>query len=325
MPRVLAAALLLVLFALAGCRGGGVPVVRAERRVTLPGGAPAGAELRIDARGREWVVSPGQVLVIDTGRAAVPARITAPAGVPLRAPLTDPAGRLYAERSSAAFRALAAAAGVPPPRLREDAPLVRDPRSRWYYVGTRRGGVLGVSADSLRIRWGWPEDEGRVTALAVSPLGDRVYLARGPRSEEDDFAPRLDVLDAQTGRLLDSTALTLPARALFATEDGWVRGYGEEGARAEVFALAPGLRGIETRWRLSLRRLGLRPPAVLRASPSGSRLAVLATGSEGGGLRLLDGTTGAVIGRPKERPLDAAFDARGQLHLLYPNRTARLP
>jgi hypothetical protein len=48
-------------------------------------------------------------------------------------------------------------------------------------------------------------------------------------------------------------------------------------------------------------------------------------GRRGGGVRLLDAGTGAVIGHEDESPRDAAFDAGGQLHLLYARRTEIIP
>lgn len=315
--------LVALLPAAAGCRGGGGKQIRAERRVALPATVGDSAALRVDASGREWVIGPGRVVLIDAGRAPKPARITTSLGAPLPIPATDPAGRLYAERAGAAFALAAARAGVTAPPLRADAPVARNPRGGWYYVGTRVGGVLGVGADSLRILWGWPEMGGRVTALAASPLGDRVYVALGPRTADDEFTPRVAVLDAQSGRMLDGASLTYPALAIFAGADGWVRGYAGADERAELFALAPSAKGLTLRWRVSLRRLGVPLPASVRVSPSGTRVVVFSRAS--GGVRVLDGVTGALVGRVNESPLDAAFDAGGQLHLLYPNRTARLP
>jgi hypothetical protein len=313
------ASALVVAAVLGACREEGKPLP-ATRRVALPSPAPAGASLRVDAMGREWIVSPGQAMVVDTGRTPRVSRIAAGAGTPIPVPMWDAAGRLYADSSRTALAELAARAGIKPPGLRLTGAIARDPRGRWIYATLRHAGVLGLTADSLRPLWGWPHAGPAATALAVSPLADRVYVALDS-SGADGTEPRVQVRDQQTGRILADVTQPMPIRALAAGADGFLFGYAEADGAGAVLSLRHVPGGLEDRWRVTLRHVGLTAPAALRVSPTGSRVAVL--GAEG--VRLLDGATGAVVGHLDERPRDAVFDAGGRLHLLYDGRTELIP
>ncbi|HET6764964.1 MAG TPA: hypothetical protein VFH27_14870 [Longimicrobiaceae bacterium] len=304
---------------LAGCREEG-KALPSTRKVSLPAPAAAGASLRLDALGREWIVAGGQAMVVDTGRAPRVSRIAAGAGSPLAAPMWDLSGRLYADSSRSALAEIAARAGIAPPGIKLTGPVARDPRGRWIYGTLRHAGIVGLRADSLRVLWGWPHAGPAATALAASPLGDRVYLALDA-SETEGTEPRVQVRDQQTGRVLADAKQPMPARSLVAAGDGFLYGYAEADGTGAVFSLRHVPDGLEERWRTSLRHAGMTAPAAVRLSPTGERLAVFGEG----GVRLLDARTGTVVGHLNERPRDAAFDARGQLHLLYAARTEVIP
>jgi hypothetical protein len=304
---------------LAGCREEG-KALPSTRKVALPAPAGAGASLRVDASGREWIVSAGQAMVVDTGAAPRVSRMAAGPGTPLPVPMWDLTGRLYADSSRTALAEIAVRSGSRPPGIRLTGPVARDPRGRWIYATLRHAGVVGLRADSLRLLWGWPHAGPAATALAASPLGDRVYLALDA-SEPEGTEPRVQVRDQQTGRVLADVKQPMPARSLVAGRDGFLYGYAEADGAGAVFSLRHVPDGLEERWRTTLRHAGLTAPAALRVSPTWQRLAVFGEG----GVRLLDARTGTVVGHLNERPRDAAFDARGRLHLLYDTRTEVIP
>lgn len=192
--------------------------------------------------------------------------------------------------------------------------LAVDPRGRWIYSTVRNGGVLGLDARTLQPQWGWPESGRAATALAVAPLGDRVYLALAG-DEDEGVSPSIRVLDAQTGEALLEMDQELPVRQLIASTEGWIFGRSEEDGAGAVFALRHHGGELQPIWSLSLRRLGLGAGAELRVAPGGARVAVLSRG-EAAGIAVLDGHTGAVLERTEKPPLSAAFDGRGRLLLL---------
>ncbi|HEX2092070.1 MAG TPA: hypothetical protein VHG28_06690, partial [Longimicrobiaceae bacterium] len=63
--------LILLLAALAGCRGREDAGVHAARGVRLPAPVGATASLALDARGRVWVADSGRLVVLDTAGAVV--------------------------------------------------------------------------------------------------------------------------------------------------------------------------------------------------------------------------------------------------------------
>ncbi|MDB4948126.1 MAG: hypothetical protein JWM27_775 [Gemmatimonadetes bacterium] len=304
-----------------GCREEG-RALPSTRRVRLPQPVSAAATLRIDATGREWVMDGGAAAVVDTGGAPSVARVTVGTGTPLPAPLWDVGGRLYADAAVPALAEVAARAGVKPPGLRLSGPVARDPRGRWLYAAIRHGGVVGMTADSLHALWGWAHAGPAATALAVSPLADRVYVALDSSGTEGSD-PRVQVRDQQTGRILATLSQPAAVRWLAAAGDAGLVGYAEADGKGAVVALRHTTDGLEERWRVTLGRLGLEAPGAVRVAPGGVRVAVW--GRKGGGVRLLDGATGAVVGHVGDSPLDAAFDAGGRLHLLYAAETRVVP
>ncbi len=291
--------------ALAACReeGGEIPTLK---RIPLPEPVTAAATLAVDGEGRVWVGEKGRMTVMDTvGRVA--ARFALP-GAPARV-LGMHGARVYVTRGPRDLAALDAATGkvVAQRRARRDAPMVVDPRGRWAFTAGRLGGVLGLDT-LLTTRWGWPEAGSTAGALAISPLGDRVYVALNG-DDARDLVPAVQVRDAFSGRILATWEAPAPVRGLEPSPDGRVYGWDDDA----VFALRHTTAGVEEVWRVSLD--GLERVDALHASPSGAKLAVLARG-EGGGVRVLDAADGRVIAREGEAPPDAAWDVRGRLLVL---------
>jgi hypothetical protein len=295
-----------VLFLAAACRGGGEDL-RAERRVQLPDTVAAGATLALDSLGRAWVGEPGRLTVYDTaGRPA--ARLEA-GGATVPRVLWWMGGLVYvrAERNVSAID----------PATRERAgtrtvdPVARDPRGRWLYTAGRRGGVLGLTPGSMATRWGWPDPGSRASAIAASPLGDRVYVALAG-NDDNGVEPSIEVRDALTGRVLSTAEISGPVRVLESGPDNTLYALTEDA----VTALRHGPDGLATLWTTGVEG------EELRVSPAGSRVAVL---ERGRGLRVLDAATGRVVGRTDEAPRDAAYDVAGRLWLLHPREIRIAP
>ncbi|HLL82516.1 MAG TPA: hypothetical protein VK420_07680, partial [Longimicrobium sp.] len=265
-PRFFA---LLAALVLAACKeeGGELPILK---RIPLPEPVSATATLTTDSAGRVWVGDAGRLTVLDTlGRVA--ARIPV-AGAPARV-LRMRGSRLYVTRGPRDLAVVDAGTGriLAERRARRAGPVVIDPMARWAFTTGRWGGVLGM--DTLLVtRWGWPEAGSEAGALAISPLGDRVYLAV---NGDDDRSPAVQVRDAYSGRVLSSWEPPAPVRGLEAASDGRLYGWDDDG----VFALRHVAGGLTEVWRVSP---GLERIEALRVSPSGARVAVLARG-EGGG------------------------------------------
>ncbi|HEV2149304.1 MAG TPA: hypothetical protein VGR37_18015, partial [Longimicrobiaceae bacterium] len=247
--------------------------------------------------------------LLDTARGAVPAVVELGAAGPARVVGSDTAA-LYVRVGTVLL-----AVDVREGRVRarregvgEDGFEVH-PRGRGGYVLSRNGGVLGVAAGSLRPVWGWPERGAAGTALAVSPLGDRVYHALG--GDE----PRILVRDAQTGRILAERAMGGPVRVLETGLDGTLYALVGEG-RLALAALRPGPEGLEELWDRALRGATAEGGVRLAVSPAEPRLAVVSP-EDGGTLRVLDAATGETLSS-EAGVLDAAWAADGALYVLTP-------
>ena len=278
--------------------------LRTLERVALRDSVAADATLWLDRIGRVWIGGPGALAAFDsTGRAL--GRLPVPLkGTPEI--VWTAAGRTYLRTDSAA--AVLDSKGARAGLRRSGAPVAADPRGRWLYTASRTGGVLGLAPESLGLRWGWPDAGSAVSALAVSPLGDRVYVALAG-SDAHDVAPGIEIRDALSGRLLSTFHTDTRLTALQAGPDGTL--YGVLGGT--VVALRHGPEGLKQIWSRDLGGIGHATPNALRVSPDGARVAVLARGRE---LHLLAAADGKVLEESKRAPRDAAWDASGRLWVL---------
>jgi DNA-binding beta-propeller fold protein YncE len=294
--------LAMLVVALAGCKKGAGEMASLAR-VQLPDSVAAGATLAVDSLRRAWVGTPGRLTVYDTaGREA--SRLAAGGQLVPRV--------LWMSDSAVYVRAGGNVSVIDPGTrkragTRQVSPVARDPRGRWVYTAGRRGGVLGLAPGTLKIRWGWPDAGAAATALAVSPLGDRVYVALDA-SERNETAPAVEVRDAQSGRPLHRWEAPGPVTVLEAGPDNTLYAV----SRGSILALRHGSEGLVVIWTSAVE--GDQPR--LRVSPTGTRVAVLGNGDEG--VRLLETGSGKVVGRTDEAPRDAAFDVGGRLWVLYP-------
>jgi hypothetical protein len=293
--------LLLVLLS-SGCRK--TDTLRTLDRVPLPEPVSSAATLALDSLGRAWVGDSARLTALDSAGHAIARVPVALEGAPRL--LWIDSGRVYLRVPGTA--AVVDAAGKPGPVRRSDAPLARDPHRRWVFTASRTGSVLGLDPRSLAPRWGWPDAGSAVSALAVSPLGDRVYVALAG-SDRNDVPPSIEVRDALSGRLLSVYRTEGPARRLEIAPDGTL--YGLIGG--DVVALRHGRAGLKPLWSRGFGGIGHPAADELRVSPSGARIAVLARGKD---LRLLAAADGKVLQESKQSPRDVAWDAAGRLWVL---------
>jgi len=273
-------------------------------RVVLRDTVPAEASIWLDVAGRVWVGRPGALTEYDsTGRRL--GRMRVPISGAPEVLWTVP-GRIYLRTAGAAT--VIDGAGKALATRRSGSPLAADPRGKWVYTATRTGSVLGLGAQTLGPLWGWPDTGSPVSALAVSPLGDRVYVALAG-SEAHDVNAGIEIRDALSGRLLSTYLTNGGVKALRAGPEGTL--YGVLGGT--VVALRHGPEGLKQVWSRDVGGIGHDNPDALRVSPDGSRVAVLARGSE---LNLLAAADGAVLEQSKRAPRDATWDAAGRLWVL---------
>lgn len=299
-PR--AALLPIVFLALAAC--GKKDTLRTLDKIALPDSVSADATLALDSLARAWVGDSGALVAYDTAGRATARVPVALAGAPRL--LWTSGGRMYA-RTAAASASVEAATGKASVR-RSDAPVARDPRGRWVYTATRNGSVLGLDTATLAPRWGWPDAGSRVSALAVSPLGDRVYVALAG-SSRNDVPSSIEVRDALSGRLLSTYETAAAPRRMEIAADGTL--YALVGG--DVVALRHGREGLAPLWSRGFGGIGHPEADELRVAPSGRRLAVLARGKD---LRVMDAADGKVLQESKQSPRDVAWDAAGRLWVL---------
>jgi hypothetical protein len=301
----LAVAVLALAAALGACVRGRDDDLRTLRRIPLPDSLPDGATLAFDSLDRAWVGTPGRLTAYDsTGR--VVARLPIPGEGAPRV-LWAAGARLVARQGDRLLLVDPGTAKVAAMRA-SNAPVARDPRGRWIYSATRTGGVLGLDPASLKPKWGWPDAGSRATAIAVSPLGDRVYVALAGDGDRD-LEPVVQVRDAFSGRLLSEFELDGPLAALAARHDGTLYAV----ADGAVARLRHGPGGLSREWRVSPGGDG----RELRMAPVGGRVAVVEPGE---GARVLHAGTGAVVGSSNTAPLDVAYDGKGRLWMLYPRQ-----
>lgn len=277
--------------------------LRTLDRVQLRDSVAAGATLVVDA-GRAWIAQPGALTAVDTAGRTVARVPLALEGTPRI--LWRAGGRWYLRAGGVA--AVADSGGKVLGTRRSEAPLARDPGGTWVYTATRGGSVMGLAPGSLQPRWGWPDAGSPVSAIAVSPLGDRVYVALAG-SEAHDVPAGIEVRDALSGRLLSTYGTGSAARVLETGPDGTV--YAAVGG--SVQALRHGPDGLKQLWTRDFGGIGGHDPQAVRVSPDGGRLAVVAYGRE---LHLLAARDGRVLEESKRAPRDAAWDAAGRLWVL---------
>jgi hypothetical protein len=302
MRIALAAAALLATLAGSACAR--KETLRTLERVPLPDTVPAQASLWLDVAGRVWIGRAGRLSAYDsTGRAlgGMPVPLTGTPEVMWTVP-----GRIYLRTAAAAM--VIDASGKTLGTRRSGAVLVADPRGKWVYTATRTGGVLGLANQSLAPLWGWPDAGSPVSALAVSPLGDRVYVALAG-SEAHEVNAGIEIRDALSGRVLSTYLTNGGVKALRAGPEGTL--YGVLGGA--VVALRHGPEGLKQIWSRDIGGIGHETPDALRPSPDGTRLAVLARGYE---LHLLSAADGTVLEQSKQAPRDATWDAAGRLWVL---------
>jgi len=305
--RARAVSILLAALLAAACRRG--DTLPADQRIRLPASAAGGSTLAADSAGLLWIGLPGRLVAVDSagraraevaiGRDTVP-RLLWRAGD--RLVIAD--GRRLDGADAGGGRA---AGGWGSTSLRGAA---RDPRGRWVFTANRRGGVLGLSSETLRPLWGWPETGGEALGLAVSPLADRVYVSV---DRAGDLPPAIQVRDAGSGRVLRTDEQVAPVRGLAAAPDGTLYGH-VDGA---VVRLRHGPEGLRRAWAQSPAVRGSGGEMELRVDPAGQGVAVFGRG-RGARLAVLDAETGRVLGQTDTAPLDAAFGAEGRLYLLEP-------
>lgn len=274
------------------------------RRVPLPDSLPNGATLAVDSAPTLWIGTPGRLMALDSAGRAVRGVQTPGTGAPRL--LGESQGRLGI---AAGDRVAVAAAGSARASGGWSSAAVRtlaaDPRGAWVFAANGRGGVVGLDAATLTPAWGWPETGAPAVAVAVSPLGDRVYVSV---DEAGDGEPQVQVRDAATGRVLFRAEQDDALRALAAAPDGTLFGV----ADGKVVRLRHEGQVLRRLWSVSP---GAGDRAELRVDPTGRRVAVLGRGT-GATLAVLDAGDGRVLGQTKTAPLDAAFGVDGRLYLL---------
>lgn len=305
--RARAASLLLVLLAAAACRPR--ETLPTARSIPLPRPVAEGATLSIDSAGIAWIGERGRLTGIDsTGRAVASVQVP---GDSVPRLLWRAGERLVIAAGPrrlvmAVAGADSTAGGWSSTALRA---ATRDPRGRWVFTATRRGGVVGLDAATLVPRWGWPETGGEAVGLAISPLADRVYVSV---DRAGDVVAAVQVRDAASGRVLFAAEQDEPVRGLVAGPDGTLYGVLPDGAVVRLRHVRQELRRV---WAESPSVGGSDGAVEVRVDPAGRQVAVLGRG-RGARLAVLDALTGRPLGETKTAPLDAAFDVRGRLYLL---------
>ena len=311
LPR---AALLLCLLVAAACRRD--DTLPTLRRVPLPPAAARGTTLAVDSAGRAWIGVPGRLVAVDsTGRVAAEVEV---GGDDVPRVLWSGGAGLVVAAGDRLLRARADSARAAPGwRSAAMRAVARDPRGRWVYTANGGGGVVGLDAETLAPRWGWPETGAPAVAMTVSPLADRVYVSV---DEGEEDGPEVQVRDAASGRVLFRAAQPDALHGLWAAPDGSLYG----AAAGGVVRLRHGPRGLRRAWARTPGAHGDGRALEVRVDPRGRRVAAFGRG-RGARLVLMEADSGAVVGQTREAPLDAAFGPAGRLYLLEPGvlRVAR--
>ena len=198
------------------------------------------------------------------------------------------------------------------------AVLVHDPPGRFLLQGASSGAVIAHDPETLEPVWAWGAIDATTTALALPPWGDRLYQAVQP----DEGDARLLVRDVQTGRVLGSIGLEAVTVALAVDARGKLYAVQRDGRDLQVMSLALVGDEADVLWR----------QRIDGESDSGAPLSLVVAGGRmvlwGEGVRwglvTLDPANGAVTGRARQSPLDAAVDPSGNIWALYPGELRRL-
>jgi hypothetical protein len=301
----LAMKMMVGLILLGGCRPQ-APELQIADIISIP--AAEATTLHVEADGRLWLGEAAAVTVLEDG-AIVARTAIAPGDAPRVIGETDSA--LLMRRGSTAILMFDPASGELLAQTEIAGEPLLDVRGRWVFVAAAGGAVLIHEPDSLALISAWASLGKSSTALATSPEGDRIYHAL-----TDDVASTILTRDLQTGRTLRTSVFSAPFADLAADPQGNLVGVVGGEDDAAVISLRPWGEELELRWRTRI--VSPASAAAIRLSPDGDRVAVLTMGDTKTGLHLLDGETGKTIGHLPAHPLDARFDARGRLLLLFP-------
>jgi hypothetical protein len=290
---------------LSGCRRDAPELPIAE---VIPIPVAGATTLHVGGDGRFWVGEATAVTVLEAGEVAARTAITAGA-VPRV--VGESHSHLLVRRASGSLLIFDRESG----ELLADTTIAGEPlldvRGRWVFVATGSGAVLIHEPGTLTVTSAWAALGMTSTALAASPEGDRIYHALS-----DDGAATVLTRDLQTGRTLRTSAFSAPFLELAADRQGNLVGVMGEEEDAAVISLRPWGQELELRWRT--RFSSPASTIAVHLSPDGARMAVLTPEDSKTGLHVLDAETGKILGRLSEHPLDARFDPRGRLLLLFP-------
>jgi hypothetical protein len=275
--------------------------MRVARRAPLSGTV---SSIQLSARGEIWLGAEDGLLVVDT-LGGVRRRLTTPGMTPRL--LADRGERVVVSDGALEIAVLGSTDTIlARRRARRPEPVAADLAGQWVYTTHAWGSVLGL--DSLLVtRWGWPDGGARATALAVGPIGDRVYVAL---AEGRSQGPQVLILEAWSGRVMgrwesgraaDELAFGPDPRVLYARDS--------EG----VVALRHVGGSLLPLWRVSLGKLGMDSIRAVRPSPDGGRLAVLGRRGDATRLAILSAVSGRDTARWNGAPPDVAWDGRGRL------------
>jgi len=300
-----------------GCRPADRDTLVTVRTIPVP---EAFTSLHVDGAGFFWLGGGGEILKLDPDGREL-ARLRVPEAS--NAELADfHADRLYFRTPSSILLVDARESRL----LVENADLgaghfLADVRGRFVLRTAGEGAVIAHDPLTLEPVWGWGAVGARATALALSPEGDRIYLALGARAEG---GPELLVRDVQTGRVLRRRVLRDSASVVIAGGPSMVFAF-ESDARGggQLEALQWRAGELEPVWSRSQGELRIDGSARMRLSRDGRRLAVLGLQKEEG-LHLLEVEAGRYTGRLRGNARDVAFGPAGEVYLLYSGELRRV-
>jgi hypothetical protein len=289
------------------------PTLESRPYFDLLPAAYAPAAIAVSPEGTVWIGEAGAVSEFGADGARLRrVELGAPAAASITAfgaetmLLRTAAELVVVDRRTGAVRARAAADGAAEPLLTERIGYLLQP--------VPSGAVLASDLDSLRHRWSWPRLDRAPTASAVSPLGDRVYMAVVATAAAAPPSSELLIRDLQSGRILGRRSWEGAVHAMQAAANGDLFLLQRNGDRAFLLRVRPQADDLEVVWRQRL--APWEGEMRLRVAPDATRIAVL-SGRAGDGVTIVDGARGATVAALNEHPIDAVFAADGTLLLLY--------